>query len=113
MSVRQDHTTIRGHNGPAFRPRIPGTDLRSEAVPTARIYRPARAPGACAPRPRHWVLEFEPWCAPTREPLMGWISGKDSFRPIRMRFADRDSAVDFAMRNDWRFVVQDAPGTTG
>lgn len=34
---------MQGHNRPPFAPTIPGTNLRSHDVPTAIIYRPARA----------------------------------------------------------------------
>ena len=101
---------MRGHNRPPFPPKIPGTDLPSWDVPTAIIYRPARSAMTSAPRPNYWVLEFEPSRPPQIEPLMGHISSDDPYRPIRLKFPDRDSAVDFAERQDWRYIVrEDAP----
>lgn len=100
---------MRGHNRPPFQPKMPGTSMRSDAVPTAIIYRPARSAMTSAPRPRRWVLEFEP-ASPLRiEPLMGWTSSDDPFRAIRLIFPDRDSAVEFAERQDWRYVVREDP----
>ena len=93
---------MQGHNRPPFAPTIPGTNLRSHDVPTAIIYRPARAAATSAPRSRHWVLEFEPSRPQNLEPLMGWTTSQDPYRPIRMTFPDRDSAVDYALKNDWR-----------
>ena len=101
---------MRGHNRPPFPPKIPGTDLPSWDVPTAIIYRPARSAMTSAPRPNYWVLEFEPSRPPQIEPLMGHTSSDDPYRPIRLKFPDRDSAVDFAERQDWRYIVrEDAP----
>ena len=41
---------------------------------------------------------------------MGYTSSGDPYRPIRLKFPDRDSAVDFAERQDWRYIVrEDAP----
>ncbi|MAM24672.1 MAG: ETC complex I subunit [Rhodobacteraceae bacterium] len=96
----------RGHNRPPFQPRIPGTDLRSDNVPTATIYRPARNPMQSGPRPRHWVLEFEPAAAAEIEPLMGWTTMRDPYQPIRLSFSDCGSAAEYAERNDWNYVVR-------
>ncbi|EPX87696.1 ETC complex I subunit putative region [Rubellimicrobium thermophilum DSM 16684] len=101
---------MRGHNRPPFAPKIPGTDLRSWDVPMAIIYRPARSAMTSAPRPNFWILEFEPSRPLQIDPLMGYTSSDDAYRPIRLKFPDRDSAVEFAERQDWRYIVrEDAP----
>ncbi|KAB2535274.1 ETC complex I subunit [Salipiger aestuarii] len=97
----------RGHNRPPFRPKIPGTDLRSPDVPTAIIYRPSRNAMQSGSRPRHWILEFEPATSPQIEPLMGWSAMDDPYRPIRLSFPDPESAIDYAERNDWDYIVRD------
>ena len=97
----------RGHNRPPFRPTVPGTELRSPDVPTAIIYRPSRSAMQSGPRPRHWILEFEPAVAAEIEPLMGWTATRDPYRPIRLSFPDRESAVDYAERMDWNYIVRD------
>ncbi len=101
---------MRGHNRPPFPPKIPGTDQPSWDVPTAIIYRPARSAMTSAPRPSYWVLEFEPSRPPQIEPLVGYTSSGDPYRPIRLKFPDRDSAVDFAERQDWHYVVREDAG---
>ncbi|QYX55696.1 ETC complex I subunit [Roseovarius sp. SCSIO 43702] len=101
----------RGHNRPPFRPRIPGTDLRAADVPVAIIYRPARDPMQSGPRPRHWILEFEPAAPASVEPLMGWTATRDPYRPIRLSFPDCQSAIDYAERNDWDYIVRDRTET--
>lgn len=96
-----------GHNRPPFRPRIPGTDLSSGDVPMAVIYRPSRRATTSGPRPDHWVLEFEPHRPARLEPLMGWTASEDAYRPLRLTFPDRDSAVDFALRHNWPYIVRE------
>ncbi|WP_041375350.1 NADH dehydrogenase ubiquinone Fe-S protein 4 [Polymorphum gilvum] len=98
---------MRGHNRPPFPPKIPGTNMRSWDVPNAIIYRPARSAMTSAPRPNYWILEFEPSRPPHIEPLMGYTSSDDPYRPIRLKFPDRESAVAFAERQDWRYIVRE------
>ncbi|MFN3993129.1 MAG: NADH dehydrogenase ubiquinone Fe-S protein 4 [Tabrizicola flagellatus] len=101
-------------NRPSVAPRIPGTDLRSGAVPLAIIRRPDRSVTQSAPRPRGWVLEFEPSRAPQIDPLMGWTTSADPYRTIRLSFPDAASAIRFAEANDWRYIVlEDGARDTG
>lgn len=100
----------KGRNRADPAPRIPGTNLRSSNVPLAIIRRPARPVTQSAPRPRHWVLEFEPSSAPALDPLMGWTTSADPYRSIRLTFPDAASAIRFAEANDWRYIVlEDGP----
>ena len=55
------------------------------------------------------MLDFEPARPKHIEPLMGWTSSDDPYSQIRLTFPDRESAIDFAERNDWRYVVHDTP----
>ena len=98
---------MHGHNRPPFPPKLPGTATNCWDVPAAIIYRPARAATVSAPRPDYWVLEFAPSRAPQVEPLMGHTASEDPFRTIRLRFPDRESAVDFAERHDWRYILRE------
>lgn len=74
-------------------------------APTAFAYRPARNPMQSGPRPRKWVLELEPRRPLRVEPLMGWTSGDDPFRHIRLEFPTRDAAVRFGKAQGWRVHV--------
>lgn len=98
----------RGHNHSPFRPKLPGTNSPSLDAPMAVIYRPARSATQSGPRPRHWLLEFESVRAPEIDPLMGWTSTRDPYQPIRLSFPDCESAVDYAERQDWDYVVLNA-----
>lgn len=92
-------------------PKRPGTDQPDPDLPLAIIRRPASSPMQSAPRRRHWVLEFQSGRAPRLEPLMGWTSGEDPVRGIRLVFPDAESAIRFAEAKEWRYLVlADRPG---
>jgi hypothetical protein len=98
--------TMKGHNAPPMTPRVPGTDLRSPDVPTAIIYRPSRPVTQSGRRPRHWILEFEPSETHTLDPLMGWATRADPYRTVRLTFPDKESAISFAEKQDWTYMVR-------
>lgn len=65
----------------------------------ARIYRPAKsAMQSGRANTREWVLEFERG-AVAPEALMGWPSTSDTGSQVRLSFATRDEAIEFARRN--------------
>jgi len=74
----------------------------------AVIYRPAR-PATTSGRAgtRHWVLEFEPRSPLFVEPLMGWTSGADPVRQVRLSFPSREAAIAYARRQGLRFTVRE------
>jgi hypothetical protein len=70
------------------------------AGPAARIYRPAKNAMQSGKAPtKSWVLEFEPAAARVPEPLMGWVSGRDTQAQVRLTFETKDEAVAYAQRN--------------
>ena len=94
-------------------PLLPGTpEPTDSSLPLARIYQPAPSPmqSALAGRPREWVLEFDPWGRKEVEPLMGWTASGDPFTSLyRLRFPDRQSAIEFAERHGWKYVAPPPP----
>jgi hypothetical protein len=92
-------------------PFLPGTSRPvGGAVPTARIFRPARSVMSSGQRRKPvWVLEFEPTAPLIPEPLMGWTSSQDSLSHVRMGFPDRQSAIGFAERHGWRYQADKPP----
>ncbi|GGE02372.1 ETC complex I subunit conserved region [Gemmobacter megaterium] len=63
----------------------------------ARIYQPARnAMQSGMGKTRDWVLEFVQAEAREIDPLMGWTSSGDTQRQVRLRFATREAAEDYA-----------------
>lgn len=65
----------------------------------ARIYRPAKsAMQSGRAKTQDWVLEFERG-AVAPEALMGWPSTSDTGSQVRLSFATREEAIEFARRN--------------
>ncbi|WP_028029818.1 ETC complex I subunit [Gemmobacter nectariphilus] len=63
----------------------------------ARIYQPARnAMQSGMAKTHDWVLEFAPASAREIDPLMGWTSSGDTQRQVKLRFASREAAEDYA-----------------
>jgi NADH dehydrogenase len=66
----------------------------------ARIYQPARnAMQSGQAGTQVWVLEHEPAATREIDPLMGWTSSGDTEAQVRLRFASRAEAEDYARAN--------------
>ncbi len=66
----------------------------------ARIYQPARtAMSSGAAKTKYWLLEFAPASAREVDPLMGWTSSDDTQTQVRLKFATRQEAMDYAQAN--------------
>ncbi len=73
---------------------------------TARIYRPAKTAMSSGRAKTHrWVLEHEPARARSIEPLMGYTSSDDMHRQIRLTFATKEAAIDYAKRHGLAYRV--------
>jgi len=77
---------------------------------SARIYRPAKtATQSGAAKSRRWLLEFEPEQPREVEPLMGWTSSGDMKAQIKLWFATKEEALDYAARQGIEARVEE-PG---
>lgn len=75
----------------------------------ARIYQPARnAMQSGMGKTHDWVLEFAPASAREIDPLMGWTSSGDTQRQVRLRFATREAAEDYAKAKGIEVQVTEA-----
>ena len=94
-------------------PLLPGSLAPTDGrLPLAYIYQPAPSAmqSVLAGRQPEWVLEFEPRDRKEIEPLMGWTASRNPFTSFyRLRFPDRQSAIDFAERHGWKYVAQPPP----
>jgi hypothetical protein len=109
-AARDTASFLRDDNQSRRAPRLPGTSVpASGPLPLAYIYRPSPSPTQSGRGRREWVLEFEPSSPPEIEPLMGWVGSRDLFAHIRLRFPDRESAIEFAERQGWPYVANDPP----
>ena len=65
----------------------------------ARIFLPAKTAMQSGRRnTRRWILEFEPEAAKRIDPLMGWTGSADQNGQVRLSFATREEAEDYAAR---------------
>jgi NADH dehydrogenase len=63
----------------------------------ARIFKPARnAMQSGTAKTRNWVLEYAPASARSVDPLMGWTSSSDTQSQVRLRFATKEAALEYA-----------------
>jgi hypothetical protein len=71
----------------------------------AKIYIPAKSSmQAGRGKQKTWILEFE-----TKDPhtntLMGWESSSDTLKEVKLKFASKDKAVDYAESNNIDYSV--------
>ena len=72
----------------------------------ARIYKPARtAMQSGIARTHAWVLEFVQDSPRDVDPLMGWTSSDDTQSQVRLRFATREEAMDYAQAHGLETTV--------
>ena len=75
---------------------------------TARIFRPTKsAMSSGQAKTREWVLEYVNDTAREVDPLMGWTSSNDTQAQIRMKFATKEAALEYAQDNGIDAVVVD------
>ena len=74
----------------------------------ARIYQPARtAMSSGTAKTKGWLLEFAPAEAREVDPLMGWTSSGDTQSQVRLQFATKQEAVEYAQANGIDAQVQE------
>ncbi|MEM6758603.1 MAG: ETC complex I subunit [Pseudomonadota bacterium] len=73
----------------------------------ARIFQPAKtAMSSGTAKTKNWVLEFAPASARSVDPLMGWTSSSDTQAQVRMSFATKEAALDYAREHGIDVSVQ-------
>ena len=71
----------------------------------AKIYKPSKtAMQSGLKKFDKWVLEFIT-NDPTINPLMGWESSNDTYSELKMEFASRELALEFAKKNKIEFEI--------
>jgi predicted DNA-binding transcriptional regulator YafY len=72
----------------------------------ARIFKPAKsAMQSGKANTQGWILEFAPETARAPDALMGWTQSRDMDGQVRIKFATRDEAVDYARKHGIAFEV--------
>ena len=74
----------------------------------ARIYRPAKtAMQSGVAKTKQWVLEYAQSSARDIDPLMGWTSSSDTQSQVKLRFASKEAALEYAEAHGIDAVVQE------
>ena len=75
---------------------------------TACIYKPSKtAMQSGRGKTEKWVLEFFQNSATKREPLMGWRSGSDTQKQVKIKFDSKDDAVRYAEKNSIKYTLSE------
>jgi len=75
---------------------------------TARIYQPARSSMTSGQgKTKGWIVEFPSNAERPVDPLMGWTGQTDMQSQIKMQFATKEAAVDYANRHGVTFVIEE------
>ena len=71
----------------------------------AKIYKPSKTAMQSGTRnSRNWLLEFDNLDKGIN-PLMGWISSKDTMSEIKLEFSTKEQAVSYAKKNKINYYV--------
>ncbi|MEK6734557.1 MAG: ETC complex I subunit [Pseudomonadota bacterium] len=72
------------------------------------IFRPAKTAMQSGLRnTQQWMIEFQHDASRKKEPLMGWVSSKDTQREVRLKFLTKELAINFAKENDLSYEVME------
>ena len=71
----------------------------TEAIMTARIYRPAKTAMQSGHSKDRWLLEFASDVPREIDPLMGWTGSSDTQQQVKLWFETRDEAIAYASRH--------------
>ena len=72
----------------------------------ARIYKPARtAMSSGTAKTHNWVLEYAASSAREIDPLMGWTASHDTQSQVKLRFASKEAALEYAREHGIDAVV--------
>ena len=71
----------------------------------AKIYKPAKTAMQSGKRnSKQWLLEFDTLNLSVN-PLMGWMSSKDTLSEIKLKFESKNEAVDYAKKNNIDYYI--------
>lgn len=70
----------------------------------AKIYQPAKSATQSAHKDL-WLLEFTSDAKPTIEEKMLWTSSTSTQDKVKIRFSNKEKAIQFAKKNNINFVV--------
>ena len=78
----------------------------------ARIYKPSKTATQSGRKAKgslgyDWVLEFPRQTAARPDQLMGWQSSSDTARQVKLRFPDKQTAVNYAVLHNIAYQINE------
>ena len=71
----------------------------------AKIYKPTKTVMQSGERnTKKWLLEFDTLNTGVN-PLMGWVSSKDTMSEVKLKFSTREQAISYAKKNNINYYV--------
>ena len=71
----------------------------------AKIYKPTKTAMQSGSRnTKKWLLEFDTLNTGVN-PLMGWVTSKDTMSEIRLEFSTKEQAINYAKKNNINYYL--------
>ena len=71
----------------------------------AKIYKPTKTAMQAGMRnTKKWLLEFDTLDTGVN-PLMGWVSSKDTMSEVKLEFSTKEQAIDYAKKNNLDYYI--------
>ena len=71
----------------------------------AKIYKPTRTAMQSGTRnTKNWLLEFDTLNTGVN-PLMGWVSSKDTMSEVKLKFPTKNQAINYAKKNNIDYYI--------
>ena len=73
----------------------------------AKIYKPTKTAMQSGERnTKNWLLEFDTLDTGVN-PLMGWVSSKDTMSEVKLEFSTKEQAINFAKKNNIDYYIME------
>ena len=71
----------------------------------AKIYKPTKTAMQSGNRnTKNWLLEFDTLNTGI-DPLMGWVSSKDTMSQVKLEFSTKEQAINYAKKNNIDYYI--------
>ena len=71
----------------------------------AKIYKPTKTAMQSGNRnTKNWLLEFDTLNTGI-DPLMGWVSSKDTMSQVKLEFSTKEQAISYAKKNNINYYI--------
>ena len=71
----------------------------------AKIYKPSKTAMQSGERnTKKWILEFDTLNTGVN-PLMGWVSSKDTMSEVKLKFSTKNQAINYAKKNNIDYYI--------